>query len=312
MNENKLKEILTIQMKLVVPQIKELLQDLIPNKKITPKKEKELEELLDKIINYIIFLDKEFNKGRVFTKKEIRDGFFSTLGIHHEPKKLRKIIDSMALPYILSKIQLPHTDIKKYMIFYNHLIEESYNKKENKNVLRVLSNINIDEVMGFFQFLCQGLTKNLDFLFQKPFRFNSRTVTKLIETYEILAGYYEIFLKLIIIAETLITKTNSQEALEYNELLRLRVSELIIRAKKIPDFDIFLKPYDKNLRNKIIHKGFKIDYQKKVVIYTGKSISFQNLLLKTRNLLAIFISFMSLYTFHLRKNLEEAITNDKL
>ncbi len=76
-------------------------------------------------------------------------------------------------------------------------------------------------------------------------------------------------------------------------------------TKKIPEFDIFIKPYDRTLRNKIVHKDLRIDYNNKIVIYSSEKFSFEDLKINTRNLLAIFESVSYIYTFNIRKSLQK-------
>ena len=82
--------------------------------------------------------------------------------------------------------------------------------------------------------------------------------------------------------------------------------EWIKLTEKILDFDVFRKPYDRTLRNKIIHKDFKIDYNNRVIIYSSQKISFKNLLIKTRNILEVLVSINYIYNFISRKKLQKA------
>ena len=198
------------------------------------------------------------------------------------------------------------TCVKEYIVFMNNFVESSYATKTTKDLEKIFSNINIPEIMSLYQFMYSKFDEISDFLFKKPFRYTSNSVPKLVETYGILSGYYEIFIKLMISAYELVYECKPFNEYEYKQLSKKNFGSIIKLTRKIPDFDVFRKPYDKTLRNKIIHKDFKIDYNNRVIIYSSKKISFKRLLIKTRNILEVLGSIIYINNFISRKKLQKA------
>jgi len=228
--------------------------------------------------------------------------------------ELKKMIDSMSLTQLLD-IDPEGTDVKEYIVFMNNLVEASNVTKTNKDLEKIFSNIDMPEIVGFYQFMYSKLDEISDFLFKKPFRYTSNSVPKLVETYGILSGYYETFIKLMISAYELVYENKPLKESEYKKLSKKNLGSIIKLTGKIPDFDVFRKPYDRTLRNKIIHKEFRIDYNNKVIIYSSQKISFKDLLIKTRHILMILMSITYINTFISRKKLQKGyqllITEEK-
>jgi hypothetical protein len=88
--------------------------------------------------------------------------------------------------------------------------------------------------------------------------------------------------------------------------LPTKFGQVLNLAKKIPNFEIFLEPYNMLLRNKIVHSDFSIDYVNKKIIYSGGETKFSELLLKSRNLVMIFIVYAWAFNYDMRKDMEKA------
>lgn len=295
------------QIRSMILKVKILLQDFYPNKRFAITDEELVKKFMN-IFEYIFSLDKDFKEGKSFSYKEICQGLFAHAGLDINVDELSETIDSMKLTNFL-EIDSEGTKIKEYLVFFNNLIESSYSNKTNEELVKSISNINIPEIMGFYQFICSKLEENIKFLFKKPFRYTSKSVTELIDVYGTLSGYYEIFIKLMILANNLVHSKEPFQDSKYEQLSKIgkkNFNELIKITKRIPDFNVFREPYDRMLRNKIIHKDFRIDYKNKLIHYSSQKITFKVLLLKTRNLQVIYLSYSLLFTFDMRKNLQKA------
>jgi hypothetical protein len=286
--------------------IKNLLHDFFPDKRVTKTSEDEVKKMLQNILDYVTDLCEQAKKGKVVPEKEIVQGLFLKLGIEIDEKRLKDQIDSIKLTNFLN-YDLEDTNIKEYIVFFNNLIEVAYAKHRNKELILILANVNIPEIMGFYQYICSKLEENIEFLFKKSFRYSSQSVSKLIEVYGTLSGYYEIFIKLMVLTNDLVYDNEPFLESRYEWLSNMskkNFNGLVKITKRIPDFDVFREPYDRTLRNKIIHKDFRIDYKNKLIQYSSEKITFKDLLLKTKNLQAIFFSYSLLFTFDMRKNLQ--------
>lgn len=288
-----------------VCELKFQFKNFYPDKRISATKEKELIDKIKELINYCDYVEESVKDGEVFSFKEIFNNLSDIVGGILDADELKKMIDSMSLTQLLD-IDPEGTYVKEYIVFMNNLVEISYATKTTKDLEKIFSNIDILEIMGLYQFMYSKFDEINDFLFKKPFRYTSNSVPKVVETYGTLSGYYETFIKLMISAYELVYESKPFKESEYKQLSRKNFGSMIKLTGKIPDFDVFREPYDKTLRNKIIHKDFKIDYNNRVIIYSSQKISFRDLLIKTRNILEVLASINYVYIFNSRKKLQKA------
>lgn len=293
------------EIKQFVDELKFQFKNFYPDKRISITKEKELIDKLRELINYINYIEDNKKDGKTFSFKEVLNDLSKIVGPLLDTDELKKMIDSTSLSQLLD-IDPEGTDVKEYIVFMNNLVEASYVTKTNKDLENIFSNIDILEIIGFYQFMYSKLDEISDFLFKKPFRYTSNSVPKLIDIYGTLSGYYETFIKLIISAYELVYENKPFKESEYKKLSKKNFGSVIELTEKIPDFDVFRKPYGRALRNKITHKEFKINYNNKTVIYLNRKISFKDLSIKTRNILEVLVSINYIYNFISRKKLQKA------
>jgi len=293
------------EIKQFVDELKFQFKNFCPDKRISITKEKELIDKLRELINYINYIENSTKNGKTFSFKEVFNDLSKIVGPILDTDELKKMIDSTSLSQLLD-IDPEVTDVKEYIVFMNNLVEASYVTKTNKDLENIFSNINIPEIIGFYQFMYSKLDEISDFLFKKPFRYTSNSVPKLIDIYGTLSGYYETFIKLMILAYELVYESKPFKESELKKLSKKNFGSIIKLTEKILVFDVFRKPYDRTLRNKIIHKDFKIDYNNRIIIYSSQKISFKDLLIKTRNILEVLASINYIYNFILRKKLQKA------
>ena len=302
------------KIKQFVSELKFQLKDFYPDKRISITMEKELIDKTRELLNYCNSVEDRAKNGEVFSFKKVCNDLSNIVDGILEADELKKMIDSTNLTQLLD-IDPEGTDVKEYIVFMNNLVEASNVTKTNKDLEKIFSNIDIPEIIGFYQFMYSKLDEISDFLFKKPFRYTSNSVLKLVETCGILSGYYEIFIKLMISAYELVYENKPFEEYGYKQLSKKNFSSIIKLTGKIPDFYIFRKSYDRTLRNKITHKEFRIDYNNKVIIYSSQKISFKDLLIITRDLLMILISINYIAIFISRKKLQKAyqlLKNEKI
>lgn len=296
------------KVKQFVCELKFQFKNFYPDKRMSAAKEKELNDKIKELLNYCDSVEDRAKNGEVFSFKKIYKDFSNIVDGTPDADEIKKMIDSTGLTQFLD-IDPEGTDVKKYIVFMNNLVEASYATKTNKDLEKNFSNIGMPDIMGFYQFMYSKLDEISDFLFKRPFRYTSNSVPKLVEIYGTLSGYYETFIKLMISAYELVYESKPFKESEYKKLTKLskkNFGSIIKLAGKIPDFDVFRKPYDRTLRNKITHKEFKIDYNNKVIIYSSQKISFKDLLIKTRNILEVLASINYVYIFNSRKKLQKA------
>lgn len=284
----------------VVDAIKYQLKNFFPNKRFNNSDEvvKKMNELFD----YIEDIESKREKGEEINPEQIRKTIYEIFGIKADEKEIRNLIDSMRPTIFFDEYS--NENMNDYLIFYNNLIEVAYSNGNVNQLKDFLSNIDLPEIMSYYQFLISRNEEIHDSLYRKPFRFTRKSVNEIIDLYGTLSGYYETLVKLMICSYNMVYLNQEISEKDYKKLSKKRFHSILKSTKSIPDFHFFKRHFDRKLRNNIIHKDFKIDYNNKWVEYNSKHIPFKELLVKNRRLYEILTSFSIINLFLLRKRLQ--------
>jgi len=279
------------------------LRNFYPHIQINDSKKKEFIERFNELIDYWDCVDRRRKEGETISHEEIYSKVFEILGVNYSEEDIKKMIDSMRLSKLID-FDSEEAYLKEYIVFMNNLVEVSFANNNIKDLEEIIYNIEIPQIVSSYQFMCLKADDINSFLFKKPFRFTSRSIPKLTDIYEDLCGYYETFVILIISAYELVYENKPFIKSSFTKLAERKFGEVLKFTEKIPDFEVFRKPYDKTLRNKLVHKDFKIDYNNKTIDFSNRKISFRELLIMTRNLFDAVTSIMYIYNFIVRKKLQ--------
>jgi len=284
-----------------------LIKNLIPNKRgsNTESIKKEAVKTIITILKYLEKKQREVSQGKKIIPKEIFSELNNIYGVNVKKDELKNALKKLPFNDI-DKIAPLGTNFREYIKFINNLIKDSYKKNKSKELKDLFSDLNFSPIMVLFQFLASKFWEIDSFLFKKPFRFTSKSMQNLINSYETLMGYFETFIRLIVIADDLIYKEKKITNQEMNKVFKRRFMDIIKLGEKINNFEIFLVPYDNTLRNKIIHKDYYIDYNNKKIKYANKEIDFKQFLNNSREILLILFSWFWIFHFDVRNTLEKA------
>jgi len=166
-------------------------------------------------------------------------------------------------------------------------------------------NSEVTPIMGFFQFMTSKFERMQKYLFNRPFRFTAKSTNKIIDYYSILSGYYETFVRIMILCSELVYEDQELPKLNYNKIFKLRFATVLEISKKIPNFGIFLTHYNKTLRNKIVHRDYSIDYVNQMVVYKNGRLTFKELLATNKEIATILLSYIWIFHFDTRVSLEK-------
>jgi len=289
-------------------EINKTMKNIYPERRkdfVEPDASKKATEKIVELMEYIENKQKEVLSGKEVDPAEVFVELLKRSGGETRVEKLKQALESMSFESMVS-IESEGTNIKNYIIFMDNLASESLKRKKNKDLQTLISNISLTPLMGFLQFVTSKFQETVDYLFKKPFRFTSDSVSQLINHYGVLSGYYEIFVKVMILSNDLVYKDKELSELNYKKLSKLDFARVLALTKEIEGFDVFLKPYDKTLRNKILHKEFSVDYENKKILYSGGETSFKKLLENSKDISTILLSYAWLYYFDLKANLQKA------
>lgn len=306
--DQKIKDELGIGLTNAISEINQTIKNILPDKRkefIDPSAKEESVKKIIQLLEYLEKRNKQVQTGLKIKYEEVFDDIIKIIGIDTDKDKLKKAIESTSYNRLLL-IDTEGTNFKEYLKFMNNITDESYKKGKNKEFQNYISNLKIQSVMALFQFINTKFKHIQKFLFKKPFRFTSNSINKLINNYVALVGYYETFIKLMINSYDLIYNDKTISGKDFEKLSKLNFGEIVSISKNIPDFNVFLIPYDRRLRNKIIHKDFTIDYSNKKIIYNNKDISFKEFLNDCKELTMILLSLSWIYYFDVRHSLEKA------
>lgn len=279
------------------------LNNFYPNKRISNSTEKKFVNKMDEIFDLFNKLKVGRENGEVISKEEIRKYIYEIFNIDIDERGIKNLIDSMNLVNVLKDISSEIAE--ECVVFFNTLVEVAYATEKSEELQKFIFNIDIPEIKSYFQFLCTQAQNYYEYLYKKPFRFTSESVTQLVEVYATQSGYYETFVKLMICSYDIVYRNKNIQPNTFNKLKKVSFGNVLLLTENIPDFDIFLKPYDRRLRNKIIHKDYTINYNNKSIDYGSYSISFREFLNINRDLFDVLTSFAYVNIFLQRKKLQE-------
>lgn len=266
---------------------------------------KEAADKIFRIMEYIEGKQEEIKKGSKISPEDAFLDIIKITGNDIRISKLKTALESVSFDKMLN-IPEEGTNFREYLKFMNNLAEDAIKNKKGKELQKFIVDINITPLMGFFQFITSKFQETLDYLFKKPFRFTSKSVTQLINNYGTLVGYYETFVKMMVLSNDLVYGGKQLEELNYNKISKLDFAKILGLTKKINNFDIFVVPYNKKLRNKILHKEFSIDYTNKKIVYKGGETTFKELLDNSKEISVMLLSYAWLYYFDMKRELEKA------
>lgn len=263
----------------------------------------EIEKAMARAYQIGINLQNEYQNKELDAKK-FKESFYSITDSIFKPFDSDIPDDVHALDYFFQivneihkefRFDMPYLFTTKYSQYLN-VIEELTNnlKKEGKlgkafsilfefrksNDMYIIVQVTLQKLISYYQFL------QTDYSLIKK-----KHVNKYLEIYEELSGFYEKFLSLV---TTLIHLLNDYNPPEYETVRKKGLYENIQYIKKT-GWTTFSYEFNRNIRNAIVHKTYKVDILKEEIDFIDRTrtlkLSFQEIQNKTRELSALILLF---------------------
>ena len=255
----------------------------------------EIEKAITETYQTAIRIEEEFRKGKLKTvsPKEkfysLTDAYFKPF-MSEVPKNVHVMDDLFQVCEELKNLRfnwhyLRDTEYKKYLQGLEMLLGELRKTHKTEKAWEALNEfLHSKDFYPLLQATLQRVIKHYEFLGRSFSKIEKRQLDKYMEIYEELSGIYEKFISLIVVLIQLLQIDNGYgyEVARRNGLFSN--SQLVEKS----GWGIFVSGFDRNIRNALAHKTYKVDILKRTVEFVDMNkaftLTFREVRKKTREL----------------------------